>query len=651
MTKKHKQRSSRPARGPLPRRALVTLQDALWLMERHAYADAREKLETLNRQFPQNPDILLALLDVLFEVKDMPAYQTIAEELVDLVPDNPDLLLNLAGSYATNIRPVSALYAFRKFVALYPNDPRVVQVRENVAELEARLPEFLADLHLSGPDAERAAILHERSLALIDQHEFKRARRVIDELLQLKPDFIPALNNSSNLYYAEGNLKRAAELAQQALDRDPENIQALSNLTRFLCLQGRVAEAQTLAAKLKTVESERLDAETKQVEALAMLGDDEGILEVFERAEKRGRLKEPFVSPLVFHAAAVAALRLGDEKRAKNLWQRALDVAPTYAVARANLDDLKKPVEERHAPWTFTLAEWVPEKTVRDLIARVTTVMKRGDAALAHATQRFFRDHPEVRALIPLLLDRGDPAGREFAFHLASAFDAPDMKTALRDFALSQRGPDQLRMKAAQQASRAGLIPPGTVRMYIKGEWLEILLLGMEITDEPTTHLRPVPQALYEQAHAALLDDDPARAEALLLQADALQPNDPAIRHNLAMAVEMQGRRDQAEMLLRENHARHPDYLFSRVTLARLAVNEGQLDRARTLLEPVLHQKRFHISEFAAFAGAQIDLLLAENEVEGARQWFDLWSSIDPDHPQLDYYRTRFNPLARFLRR
>jgi tetratricopeptide (TPR) repeat protein len=315
------------------------------------------------------------------------------------------------------------------------------------------------------------------------------------------------------------------------------------------------------------------------------------------------------------------------------------------------LDDLKEPVGERHAPWFFTLREWVPEKTIRELVARITPATKRGNAAIRQATERFFRDHPEVRGLIPLLLDRGDPVGREFALHLASGLDAPDMKSALRDFALGTRGPDAMRLQAAQYAMRAGLIPSGNITFYTKGEWQEVLLLDMELTGEPSLHLRPAAQALVKEAHAALSDDEPERAEELLLQADALQPDEPSIRHNLAMALEMQGRRAEAEALLRENHARHPEYLFSRCVLARLAIKQKHYAVARDLLEPLMLQKRFHYSEFAAFAGAQIDLLLAEGQREGAKMWFDMWSSVDPDNPQLEYFRAQFSPLGRFLRR
>lgn len=651
MSKKHKPPAHSSARTQLPRRALVTLQDAVWLSERHEPEHAREKLAALNKQFPHHSDILLPLMNVLYDLKDWAVFQDVAEQLVELRPDDPDILLNLAGSYATNLRPVSALYAFRKFVSTYPNHPRSAEVRATVTALENKLPEILAEAQLADQNAERIAMLHERSLALFERGEYKRARRVIDELLALQPGFVSALNNLSNLWFIEGELARAIETAQQVLQHQPDNIQALSNLTRFLCLQGHVGEAQTVADRLKTVESERTDAEVKQVEALAMLGDDADILKIFERAEESGTLKEPFAEPFLFHAAGAAAMRQGDERRAKKLWSRALEIAPTFHISRDNLDDLKKPIGERHAPWFFTLAEWVPRKTLDDLNARIRPALNRGDTALTQAMARFLRDHPELKGIIPMLLDRGDPMGREFAFRIAEQMDSPEMQAALRDFALSTRGPDNLRMQAARIAMRAGLIPSGNVRMFMQGEWLEVLLLDMEITGEPELKLKPAAQKLAEQAYDALNDGNPTRAESLLRQALTLEPDDPSLTHNLTMALEMQNRRTEAEALLRKNHARHPDYLFARTVLARLAIQKGQLAEAQELLDPLMSQKRFHISEFAAFAAAEIDFWLAKGEAKGAQSWFDMWSSVDPDNPQLNHLRRRLNPPGRFLRR
>ncbi len=120
--------------------------------------------------------------------------------------------------------------------------------------------------------------------------------------------------------------------------------------------------------------------------------------------------------------------------------------------------------------------------------------------------------------------------------------------------------------------------------------------------------------------------------------------------NNLAAAYELQGRRQEAEELLRRLHELHPDYLFARTSLAQLALRKGKVAEAEALLEPLVSQKRFHISEFAALAGAQIDLFLAKSDPTSARSWFTMWESADPENPGLDYWRHRLDRPGRWPR-
>src|SRR5207244_6841125 len=125
--------------------------------------------------------------------------------------------------------------------------------------------------------------------------------------------------------------------------------------------------------------------------------------------------------------------------------------------ARANLEDLKKPVGKRHAPWPFTLNYWVPEKLLDEMIAYFGQVESPDSNAAKEQTTGFLRAHPEFNIVVPALLDRGDPMGREFALRTAMQLKTPEMLAALRDFALGQRGPDAMRNEAAQAAMEAGL--------------------------------------------------------------------------------------------------------------------------------------------------------------------------------------------------
>jgi hypothetical protein len=167
-------------------------------------------------------------------------------------------------------------------------------------------------------------------------------------------------------------------------------------------------------------------------------------------------------------------MRLGRESEAHQHWQSALKLSPGYNLSLANLADLRRPIGERHAPWAFGFGNWLPPPIRNDLAAQLEAVPSADDeAAITQAAQRFLNRYPEVIGLVPLLLDRGDPEAREFALRLAQTSGTPELLAALRDFALSQRGPDTMRREAARAAAEAGLLE-GPVRMWLEGEWREV---------------------------------------------------------------------------------------------------------------------------------------------------------------------------------
>jgi ABC-type nitrate/sulfonate/bicarbonate transport system substrate-binding protein/tetratricopeptide (TPR) repeat protein len=379
-----------------------------------------------------------------------------------------------------------------------------------------------------------------------------------------------------------------------------ENVQALSNLSRILLLSRRPAEAHALAERLKAVDSDRADVGLKKAEALSYLGDDQGVLDAFA-ADQRLLAEagsDELTDPTLFHLAAVAHLPLGHEVEARRLWERALQKAPGHTLAALNLDDLHAPVGERHAPWPFSFGNWLSRQTIGDLAATVQTAAERGnEEAVRRGLRRFLRQHPEVAALVPLLLDRGDLEAREFALRVASLLRTPELLAALREFALGQRGPDAMRQEAAQVAREAGLMPTGLVRFWSQGEWRDVMMLTFEISEEPLHRHPPRVEAWHAEALEALRAGDAERAEGLLQQALAVLPDDPSLLNNLGSAYEMLGRGDEARAMLRRLFEEHPDYFFARIGIARLAIHERQFAQARELLQPLMEQGRYHISE------------------------------------------------------
>ena len=69
--------------------------------------------------------------------------------------------------------------------------------------------------------------------------------------------------------------------------------------------------------------------------------------------------------------------------------------------------------------------------------------------------------------------------------------DMPELWMLLKDFALSQHGPDAMRSEVVYSISDRGIFPPGPVQMWLQGEWREINSVKYELTDEPVGKISP----------------------------------------------------------------------------------------------------------------------------------------------------------------
>lgn len=373
----------------------------------------------------------------------------------------------------------------------------------------------------------------------------------------------------------------------------------------------------------------------KLIETFSYMGEDQTVVKMYERFQKilgKGEIVPPFMK----HLVAVALARTGDEKGARKLWKEALSEDETLQIAQNNLDDLKKRPGERSGAWPFPFQQWIPVQWVEKLIE---TTSARSETALKRQVERLMRDLPELQAVLPILLERGDPPGRQLALHLASDFPFP----ALRDFVLSPHGTDDDRLQASQYAVEHGMLPRGKpLPMYRDGKPQELLLLNYEIHDEPQRgNLPKAARRLLEQSAAAVRQANYEEALKLAQEGLKIAPDAPPLMNGVAAALGGLGRRQEMEGMIQRMAELHPDYLFARCAMVRLCVDEGQLDEAQQWLDPLLERPRFHVSEFSAVCMAQIELLEARGLRDGARSWLAMWEQSDPDAWQLPIFRQR----------
>jgi tetratricopeptide (TPR) repeat protein len=653
-----RKKASRKSKGPsLPGRVVDGLYEAERLLDEGQPQEALQILEDLDdpTRAPRGPDlvpVLELLVNAYADLKDMHGYEWAIYRLLKIDQSEPDAVLGMAGAYMSNLRPAMAIQAFQRFLRCGPEHERAAEVRETLVRIQAALQEETSELNLPENEAFDLALQNEEVRFFMDHRQLHAARQAAEKLLQKHPAFVPAINNLSQIHAVQGEMEQAIDLARKVLEIAPDNVHALSNLARLLFITGRYAEATTMAQRLKDSQAPAADLWTKKAEALAYLADHEGLLELYQQAREADKTVEE--SALFLHLVAVAMYNQGREGQARRLWRRALKAEPAFKLARQNLDDLDQPIGERNAPWAFSLPYWISEKTIRELYLTFKTASRREAAARSEAG-KFLKRHPEIISLAPHLLAHGDAACREIVLNLAGATQDAAFLEALKVFALGQRGADDLRMQAAQLLVENDMLPPGSVRLWLEGEWKDVLLLNFEVTPEAEErNPNPRVQSLAEKAIYALQDRDGRRAQELLEQAIALDPELPSLQNNLGVAYELQGQAEKAHAMVREIHERFPDYLFGVTGVAMLAVREGDVETAHKLLNGLLTRKQLHVAEFDALCAAQIEVFLAEKNREAARSWFELWEQIEPENPKLDSYRWRVgkaSPDSHFKRR
>jgi len=637
---KWKPRRGRSQARPLPLNVRNRVGQADDLIAKGRHAEALEILEPLAAKYPDRLEILTSQAMCHYRLGDTHEYLAASIKLRRLLPDRPEALLSLAQAYMMTARYALARRAYLEFLERWPKNEGAEHAREALRILEPELERTLAEINLPGEEQYEAAELHEESQILMEQGQIAQARATVSKLLERLPNFIPALNNLSQMLHFDNQLGEATATAERVLELDPQNFHALGNLARYLFLQGRVEEARQVAAALQAAQSGRADIWIKQAETFSYLGDDQAVIAAFDSAQAAGVLKGLLNGPMFYHLAAVAAWRLGQEERSHELWRQCLEEAQGFGLAKANLADLRLPVGERNGPWAFSLDYFLRRQALEEMVKE--TGKGRGDA-FTQTMQAYARRHPEITHLIPYLLERGDPIGRDFAIKLAGVTKTPEMLAALRDFALGQRGSDQMRLQAAQSAAQADLLPNGAaVRLWMKGEWQEIMLLGFEIFTEPEgERLSPRAERLVAEAMEEIKYGDAAKGERLIKQAIEMKPDHPTLLNNLAAAYGRQGKIEEVRKLIAEIRQKFPDYFFGITNEAMELARDGKPDEAEEQVKPLLSRKRLHITEYAALCGAQIEIALARKNREAAQSWIQMWESADPDNPNLEIMRSR----------
>jgi tetratricopeptide (TPR) repeat protein len=604
------------------------------------WSKAEKLLAELDQRFPQEKEVLESWLSLCYEKGDWKGYQKKAMEYKQKFPDDPEGYLVLSSICINNSYPLLAVECLKEFRQKFPNHSHVDEANQTIEKLTELVPKLLKEYDIPEEQVLEIGLLTEQGRFLFESNQYPEAKKSLQDLIKLMPNLPPALNNLSLIYYFEQDLPEAINLAKQVLESHPDNFHALGNITRFYLVSGETDLAQKSLNQLKALDNKHIENWLKKAETLALFGDWTGLVKLGKEAEKSEYSED--LKAFFWHFIAVGYANLGKEIKARQLWERALEIAPGFEYARENLANIMLPSRERATPWAFEIQELI-SPTMKEDIDEMGENLD-SDEKLHLITQKILKKNPYLTNVIPILLKRGSPTGRQFAIHIANFSREPHLQEVLKEFALGKEGSDRDRLDVAQELCQKGLIPSGNFKMWIQGEQKEVILMGMEITDDPIVTHSPKVLKLVQKAIMLLRQEKGKEAESILKQALVIEPSAPDLKYNLANAYMSQDRAEKAMELIREIHAESPDYAFATIALARHHIKEGELEVADELLKPLLQKRQFHFSEIYRLCDTQIELCMKKKMPESAKSWLSIWQQIgDEDDSNLQYWCNRLD--------
>ena len=473
-----------------------------------------------------------------------------------------------------------------------PRDPTRADVTDAIRQRSqaARLAELTAK---SGPlDLDRFHELIGRGLRHLQSGDFREAKRA---LLQAKDEFsmLPTpYNNLALCALVQGKLKEAEKWLQEVIRKFPtENPFGLAMYADIRYLKGDVGGALDVLDRAEQIAPPSVDQAVRVCESMAHFKDHERIVRY---AKKSGYADEPDMA--FFLGIALANLGRYD-KAARSLRLAVHSTQPDYVASI--LDD----VTAGRRPQTIC-GDWMyftPKSFT--LLAGLMKSIDEGGGQQADLSSEVLAEMVEVNTNAGIITDSNAIGilSRSFAKR------AERMLDALRSDASR---PARVR-KAAEKAYAKQFADNDLVkrlRSMSDGQ-----LQQMIITEEAAPHapLDPAYEESYFKAVRICLDPSSGKSELkearrLLEDLHAKVPDNPAVSNNYASALARLGYAEEAEAVIRECFAHHPEYVFGAANYLSFLMYAGKMDEARAMIENYRLPLRIHPDAYLSWLRIEI---------------------------------------------
>ncbi|WP_127576211.1 tetratricopeptide repeat protein [Paenibacillus barengoltzii] len=449
---KERKRPAKNQRGkvlPISMDAGFFFERAVSSLDRYRYDKALKYFRKAVEYEPSNPVNHCNMAGILSEMGDYAASNEVLQTVLEEIdPSMTECYFYMANNYANMDMFEAAEEALIRYLEEDEQGQFLSEAEEMIDLLQYELDR---PTKLKSIKSRHGVYEHDQARALLEEGKFAQAVKMLEELVQTRPDFLAARNNLALGYYYLGLFRKAVETVEEVLVQDPGNLHGLCNLAIFYQHAGNREALEELAGRLKNIVPFHQEHVFKLATTMGILGRHEAAFGHFQRL-MRG--SETNLDASLYHYAAVAAYHTGRKEEAEKLWKAAKRLDPSSSVPGYYLNILS---QEREHP------EAEPVPVNYQYLLPFEEQMKRWEAS-EEGIPAEMKENPLIRSSFFWALRHGDHKTKLQVIQAMGLIADQEVEEALQAFLLEPDEDAYLKEMALFVLRNLGVNQPLPVR-------------------------------------------------------------------------------------------------------------------------------------------------------------------------------------------
>ncbi|MFL0555069.1 tetratricopeptide repeat protein [Paenibacillus barengoltzii] len=449
---KERKRPAKNQRGkvlPISMDAGFFFERAVSSLDRYRYDKALKYFRKAVEYEPSNPVNHCNMAGILSEMGDYAASNEVLQTVLEEIdPSMTECYFYMANNYANMDMFEAAEEALIRYLEEDEQGQFLSEAEEMIDLLQYELDR---PTKLKSIKSRHGVYEHDQARALLEEGKFTQAVKMLEELVQTRPDFLAARNNLALGYYYLGLFRKAVETVEEVLVQDPGNLHGLCNLAIFYQHAGNREALEELAGRLENVVPFHQEHVFKLATTMGILGRHEAAFGHFKRLMHGDGTN---LDASLYHYAAVAAYHTGRKEEAEQFWITAKRLDPNSSVPGYYLNILS---QEREHP------EAEPVPVNYQYLLPFEEQMKRWEAS-EEGIPAEMKENPLIRSSFFWALRHGDHKTKLQVIQAMGLIADQEVEEALQAFLLEPDEDAYLKEMALFVLRNLGVNQPLPVR-------------------------------------------------------------------------------------------------------------------------------------------------------------------------------------------